>query len=213
MTDNNGPETPPSADQATAANSNEPEADPLAQLTKEAAELKDRWLRALAETENLRRRAERDVADARAYGNAGFARDMLGVADNIRRALEAVGADSRASAEGGLKSLIEGVELTERELLKALQKNGVKQFDPQGQKFDPNLHQAMYEVPDASVPAGTVVQVIQSGFMIADRVLLRPALVAVAKGGAKPGPAAAASGGGGSEPASEGTPQSPDKAG
>jgi molecular chaperone GrpE len=206
MTENNGPETPPAAEQV-AANSNEPAAaDPVAELTKEVTELKDRWLRALAETENLRRRAEREVADARAYGNAGFARDVLGVADNIRRALEAVSPELRATAENGVKALIEGVELTERELLKALQKNGITQFDPQGQKFDPNLHQAMYEVPDANVPAGTVVQVVQVGFMIADRVL-RPALVAIAKGGPKGAVAPSNESG---EPAGKNSPPIPD---
>jgi molecular chaperone GrpE len=152
-----------------------------------AAELKDRLLRTLADMENLRKRTEREVTDARIYGVASFARDVLGVADNIRRALDAVAPELRASAQPGAKALIEGVELTERELLKALEKNGVRQFTPQGEKFDPNLHQAMFEVPDASVPAGSVVQVVQPGYMIGERVL-RPALVGVSKGGAKTAP-------------------------
>ena len=109
---------------------------------------------------------------------------MLDIADNLQRALDAVPAETRASADPGLKALIEGVELTERSLLNALEKNGVKKFDPSGEKFDPNFQQAMYEVPDPSVPAGTVVQVVQAGYMIGERVL-RPALVAVSKGGAK----------------------------
>jgi molecular chaperone GrpE len=161
--------------------------DPTEALAREAADLKDRLLRALAEMENLRRRTEREVADARVYGIANFARDMLAVADNMRRALDAVGDDLRATADAGVKALIEGVELTERELLKVLEKHGVKKLEPLGAKFDPNLHQAMYEVPDASVPPGTVVQAMQAGFTIGERVL-RPALVAVAKGGVKPGP-------------------------
>lgn len=158
------------------------EAEAMVALVQENAQLKDKLLRTLAEMENLRRRTEREVADARQYGIAGFARDVLGVADNMRRALEAVGPELRADAGGQV--LIEGVELTERELAKALEKNGVVRFDPQGQKFDPNLHQAMYEVPDPSVPSGTVVQVIQAGYKLGDR-MLRPALVAVAKGAPK----------------------------
>jgi len=153
-------------------------------LAKEAAESRDKMLRTLAEMENLRKRTAREVADARVYGITGFARDVLDIADNLQRALDAVPAEARATAEAGLKALIEGVELTERSLLNTLEKNGVKKFDPAGEKFDPNFQQAMYEVPDPSVPPGTVVQVVQAGYMIGDRVL-RPALVAVAKGGAK----------------------------
>ena len=135
--------------------------------------------------ENLRRRTEREVADARAYGIASFARDVLGIADNMQRALDAARQELSGSTDPGVKTLLEGVELTERELLKALEKNGVKRFDPQAEKFDPNLHQAMYEVPDNSVPSGMVMQVIQPGYMIGERIL-RPALVAVSKGGSKP---------------------------
>lgn len=152
-------------------------------LVKEAQESRDRLLRTLAEMENLRKRTEREVADARSYGIAKFARDILDIADNMHRALEAVPEEARADT-GGLKSFIEGVELTERSLMNALEKHGVKRFDPVGEKFNPNFQQAMYEVPDASVAAGTVVQVIQPGYMIGERVL-RPAMVAVAKGGAK----------------------------
>jgi len=162
---------------------------PDADAAAVAAELKDKLLRTLAEMENLRKRAGREVADARVYGVAAFARDMVAVADNMRRALDAVSPQLRASADPGVKALIEGVELTERELLKALEKNGVRQFSPRGEKFDPNVHQAMFEVPDASVPAGSVVEVMQPGYMIGERVL-RPALVGVSKGGPKPAPAA-----------------------
>ena len=144
-------------------------------------------LRTLAEMENLRKRTEREVSDARAYGITGFARDVLDIADNLQRALDAVPAEAKANADPGLKALIDGVELTERSLLKALEKHGVKKFDPSGEKFDPNFQQAMYEVPDPSVPAGTVVQVVQAGYMIGERVL-RPALVGVSKGGAKAAP-------------------------
>ena len=130
------------------------------------------------------RRTEREVADARTYAVANFARDMLNVADNVRRGIESVPEEARASAEGAFKGLIEGIDLTERDLLKTLERHGVKKLDPQGQKFDPNLHQAMFEVPNPEVPSGTVVQVVQSGYVIGDRVL-RPALVGVAKGGPK----------------------------
>jgi molecular chaperone GrpE len=158
--------------------------DPVAALTKEVADLKDKHLRALAEMENLRRRTEREIVDGRLYGIAGFARDVLGIADNMRRALDAVGADIRQQADAGVKALLDGVELTERELLKTLEKHGIKKFEPLGEKFDPNLHQAMYEVPDPALPAGTVVQVVQAGYKIGERIL-RPAMVAVSKGGPK----------------------------
>jgi len=170
----------------TEAKTDAPEAqaaDPVAEAKREAAEFKDKLLRTLAEMENLRRRTEREVTDARVYGIASFARDVLAVADNMHRALEAIGPELRAQAAA--KSLIEGVELTERELLKSLEKNGVRKFSPEGEKFDPNVHQAVYEVPDANVPPGHVAQVVQAGYMIGERVL-RPAMVGVAKAAPKP---------------------------
>jgi molecular chaperone GrpE len=169
-----------------------PQPTPSTALEREHAEMKDRVLRTLAEMENLRKRTEREVADARVYGASSFARDIVVVADNMRRALEMVPPEARAHVEAGMKSLVEGVELTERELLKALEKNGVRQFNPQGEKFDPNVHQAMFEIPDASVPAGSVVQVVQPGYMICERVL-RPALVGVSKGGPRVAPVTASS--------------------
>jgi molecular chaperone GrpE len=162
----------------------DPEPGSVEALQQEAADARDRMLRTLAEMENLRKRTAKEVSDAKLYGITGFARDVLDIADNLQRALDAVPAEARANADPGLKSLIEGVELTERSLLNALEKHGVKKFDPQGQKFDPNFQQAMFEVPDPSVPSGTVVQVVQAGYTIGERVL-RPALVGVAKGGAK----------------------------
>jgi len=168
----------------------DPETGSTEALAKEAADARDKMLRTLAEMENLRKRTAREVSDARVYGITGFARDVLDIADNLQRALDAVPAETRENADPGLKALIEGVELTERSLLNTLEKNGVKKFDPAGQKFDPNFQQAMYEVPDASVPSGTVVQVVQTGYMIGERIL-RPALVGVSKGGAKAAPAAA----------------------
>ena len=153
--------------------------------------MKDRLLRTLAEMENLRRRTDKEVADARIYGISNFARDILGVADNMHRAMAALDDELRAKADESLKALLDGVELTERELMNVLEKHGVKRIEPLGQKFDPNRHQAMYEVEDASVPSGSVVQVVQAGYLIGERVL-RPALVAVSKGGPKVAPAGAA---------------------
>jgi molecular chaperone GrpE len=167
----------------------QPDAQPQPDPAALAAEFKDRLLRTLAEMENLRRRTEREVTDARLYGVSSFARDLLGVADNMRRALDAVAPELRAGAEAGVKALIDGVELTERELLKALEKNGVRQFSPKGAKFDPNVHQAMFEVPNPTVPAGSVVEVVAPGYMLGERVL-RPAMVGVSKGGPKTAPAA-----------------------
>ena len=178
------------APQADAAASEKTEAKILAvieALNVENASLKDKALRTLADMENLRRRTEKEVADARTYAVTGFARDMLTVADNARRGIESIPADALSAAEGPFKALIEGVELIERDLLKTLERHGIKKLDPRGEKFDPNLHQAMFEVDDSSVTAGTVTQVVQSGFVIGERVL-RPALVGVAKGGPK-GPA------------------------
>jgi molecular chaperone GrpE len=159
--------------------------DPVAEARSEAAEFKDKLLRTLAEMENLRKRTEREVADARLYGISTVAHDILNVADNMHRALNALDVGLRARADAGVKALLDGVELTERELLNVLEKHGVKKLEPIGQKFDPNRHQAMYEVPDVSVPAGHVVQVMQAGYLIGERVL-RPALVAVAKSDSKP---------------------------
>jgi molecular chaperone GrpE len=176
--------TDPTARQAETAAAENPTApeqpDPATEAKREAADFKDRLLRTLAEMENLRKRTEREVLDARLYGIAGFARDVLAVADNMHRALEAIGPELRENADAKVKALIEGVELTERELLKTLEKNGVKKFSPRGEKFDPNVHQAMYEVPTSDLPPGQVAEVIQAGYMIGERVL-RPALVAVSK--------------------------------
>ena len=163
------------------------EPDPFAvveALNAENAQLKDRVLRTLAEMENLRRRTEREVADAKTYGVTAFARDMLSVVDNLARALEHLPAEARALADPQIRSVIEGVELTARDLEAVLGRHGVKRLDPKGQKFDPNFHQAIFEAPDETLPAGTVSQVVQSGWTIGDRVL-RPAMVGVSKGGPK----------------------------
>jgi molecular chaperone GrpE len=175
---------PPEETLATAPTEEAKIAELVETLARESADYKDKLLRTLADMENLRRRTEREIAEARLYAITAFARDTLAVADNMDRALKQLDAELREKADAGVKALLDGVELTERELLKVLEKHGVRKFEPQGEKFDPNLHQAMYEVSDPSVPAGTVAQVVQAGYMIGERVL-RPALVAVAKGGPK----------------------------
>lgn len=151
----------------------------VAELEDELAKIKDQMLRTAAEAENTRRRMEREMEDARKYAVSGFARDLLAAADNLRRAIEALPADQRDSSPA-MKNLLIGVEATEKQLLGAFEKNGVQPVEALNQAFDPNFHQAMQEVEDDSVPAGTVVQVFQKGYTIADR-LLRPALVVVAK--------------------------------
>jgi molecular chaperone GrpE len=181
------PATTPGAEAAPAATEHAKIAALVEALSKESAEYKDRLLRTLAEMENMRRRTDREIADSRVYGVTNFARDILAVADNMGRGVSALTAELRAKADDGLKALLDGVELTERELLKVLEKHGVKKFEPLGEKFDPNLHQAMYELPDPSLPAGTVAQVVQPGYLLGERVL-RPALVAVAKGGPRMAP-------------------------
>lgn len=156
----------------------------------EIADLKDRLLRAVAETENLRRRSERELTDAHKYAVADFARDMLSVSDNLKRAIEAAGGDAedggKDSSAGDLQQLLDGVELTARELQHLFEKHGLRVVDPLGERLDPNLHQAMVQIDNPDVPAGTIVQVMQVGYVIHDR-LLRAAMVAVAKGGPKPG--------------------------
>ena len=164
------------------------EIDPVEALRAENAELKDRVLRTHAEMENLRKRTERDVNDTRSYAIAGFARDMLSATDALSRALMVLPAEARENGDATTKSLIEGIEMTEREMQRLLAKHGVKPIEAEGQKFDPQRHQAMFEVPDPSRPEGTVVQVVQAGFAIGDRVL-RPAMVGVAKGGPSHAPA------------------------
>lgn len=199
-------ETRPSPDAAADA---APEVTPVPStaLERDLADAKDRLLRTLAEMDNMRKRTEREVADARLYGISSFARDILNVADNMHRALHALDEELRAKADSAMQALLDGVELTERELMNALEKNGVKRIDPLGQKFDPNRHQAMYEIEDLSVPAGSIVQVVQAGYLIGERVL-RPAMVAVSKGGPKAAPSSQAGGPGPAAPPANDNPAS-----
>jgi len=149
-------------------------------LRAENAELKDRALRALADAENTRRIAAREKQDATQYAVTRFARDMVGIADNFARALAALPADKLQSADPAVKAVIEGIEATERQLLATLQNHGVKAIDTADGKFDPNLHQAIAEVPGNGKPGGSIVDVVQTGYVIGDR-LLRPAMVTVAR--------------------------------
>ncbi len=163
------------------------EPDPFAvleALNAENASLKDKALRTLAEMENLRRRTEREISDAKLYGVTSMARDMLTFADNLHRAIESLGEEARDEASAPLKAFIEGIELTERDFQSRLARHGVKKLDPKGQKFDPNMHEALFEIPDPSVPNGTVREVVEDGYSIGERCL-RPAKVGVARGGPK----------------------------
>jgi molecular chaperone GrpE len=154
--------------------------DETAALRAEVAELKDRLLRALADAENTRRRAERDKQDASQYAVTKFARDMLLVADNFNRALQSCPPEIRAEAAPQLKAVLDGVEATERQLLGILERHGVKTIETENARFDPHLHQAIAEVPAEGRPAGSIVNVVQTGYVIADR-LLRPAMVTIAR--------------------------------
>ncbi len=167
------------------------ESEEIARLRAEAADLKDRLLRAHAEMDNVRKRLEREKADQAKFAITKFARDVVGIGDNVQRAIEAV-PHRFVEQEPALKSFVEGVTMIERELLSVLERHGIQRLDPKGEPFNPHHHQAVVEVPSHEVPAGLVTQVFQSGYMIEERIL-RPAMVAVSKGGSKPQqPAAAA---------------------
>lgn len=185
-----GVEAPPTAEEPVVAAAAAPNAAPspelahaelrIAALMAEAADLKDRLLRAAAEMENRARRAEREIADARQYAVTGFAREIVQVGDNLRRAIESVPPADQAERPPALGTLLEGIEATERVFLHVLTKHGVRRLEPRGEKFDANFHQAMFETEGGDAPPGTVTNVLQPGYAIGERVL-RPALVSVAK--------------------------------
>ena len=182
-------ETPEEADAETPEPPEAPGEDPaerLFELEAEAAELRDKLLRALAETENVRRRAQREREDARKYAIAGFAREMLTVTDNLRRAVDSVPAEARGESEA-VENLVVGVEMTERAMLGAFERSGIQPIEAMGRKFDHNFHEALFELEDTSVPSGTVVQEVEQGYVLHDR-LLRPAKVAVSRGGPREEP-------------------------
>ena len=155
----------------------------IAELEAQLTALKDQAMRALADAENTRRRAQREVEQSKRYAAGGLARDLLTVLDNLGRALEA--APDRQTLDDTLKNLVVGVDMTDKEMISAFEKHGIKRVDPLGQKFDPNFHEAMFEIPDSGKPSGTVVQVVAPGYVLHDR-LLRAAMVGVAKGGPAP---------------------------
>lgn len=183
MSDERDPSTPANdtGEEAEAAAAPATPEERIAALEAELADAQDRLLRALAETENTRRRAQRERADAEKYGLGKFASDMLPVADNLRRALDSL--PESEARDDRTRSLLAGVAATERELLAAFERHGLKRIDPMGEKFDHNFHQAVFEVENAGRTAGTIVEVLQPGYVLHDR-LLRPAMVGVAKGGA-----------------------------
>lgn len=170
----------------------------IAELESQVNDLRDRLLRAVADAENTRKRAERDKQDASKYAMTSFARDILSVGDNMRRAIDTLSEEDRQGVPEPVRNLIEGVEMTEREFLSVMERHGVKAINPHGEKFDPNLHQAMFEAPDPTRPAGTVMEVVATGYVIGDR-LLRPAMVGISKGGPAVAP----------QPAAEAAPEAP----
>jgi len=180
-TEETSPEEISAAIQEADTPSQEPAPNKEKELAEQIASLKDQLLRAMAETENTRRRAAKEKEDTAKFAVSNFAKEILSVADNFRRALDAI--PKETTGEETLKHLITGVEATERQLLSSLGKFGIKQMTPMGKPFDPHYHRVMMEIEDASQPTGTVVQILQAGYMIQDR-LLREALVAVSKGGA-----------------------------
>lgn len=178
--DNVYPIDPPFEEEGPAQEASHPSVDPTAELQAKLAEANDKTLRALAEVENIRRRSERERQDTAKFAVAGFARDLLSVADNLRRALQAIPEDQRTQNEA-LQQIFTGVEATERELLRSFEKNGIKKIEPLDERFDPNLHEVMFEAEISGKQPGTVIQILEPGYVIHER-LLRPARVGVAKG-------------------------------
>ncbi len=181
--ESNAGETDSNAEVLTGSDPSEM-ADEFLALHDENKDLKNRLLLLAADMENLRRRTEREKQDSAKYAISNFARDVLTIGDNLNRALQALPADARETADEAFKALLDGVEMTEREMVNVLSRHGVEIDDPKGSKFDPNLHQAIFELENPDVPSGTVVEVVQTGYVIGDRVL-RPAMVGVSKGGPK----------------------------
>lgn len=177
--DTQGPEIP-EADPVTLEMDADPRDAEIIDLKEEAGKLKDQLLRTLAEMDNLRKRMEREKAEATLYAASNFARDILSVSDNMDRALATAEADHLKEATEPVKNLVAGVEMTNRELLNVFERHGITRVFPMGEKFDPHYHQAVFEVPTNDAAPGTVVQVMQAGFKIGDRVL-RPAMVGVAR--------------------------------
>jgi molecular chaperone GrpE len=202
------PDTPPQPPQSAASQGDKSLQDVVAALKAEVEGLKDRWLRAHAEVDNIRKRAEREREEAAKYAITKLAKDIVGVGDNFQRCIDAV-PPGAAEKDATLKSFLEGVTMTERELLNVLDRHGIKRLQPMNEPFNPHLHQAVLQVPRTDVPNGTVVEVYQAGYTIEERVL-RPAMVGVAQGGPKASDAASNGNGNGSSdaapPAADSTP-------
>jgi molecular chaperone GrpE len=177
MADNDNETSPDVSDVAA---DGEASSDEIAALKSEVADLREKHLRALADAENTRRRAERERLDASQYAVTRFARDMLVVSDNLKRALDHLPEEAKTEASAAVKAVLEGVEATERQLAATLERHDVRAIDTADAKFDPHLHQAIAEVPAEGRPPGSIVNVVQTGYVIADR-LLRPAMVTVAR--------------------------------
>lgn len=178
-------ETPPAETDAAAAQAERTGPDALAEALEREAELKDRLLRTMAELENLRRRSEKEKQDALVYASQRFAGALLSVVDNFQRALAHIGEDVRRDLPESVANMVAGIELTEKELLRVFEQNGIRAVNPKGERFDPHLHQAIAQVPAPGVPEGTVTDVAQIGYTIGER-LLRPAMVVVSAGGDAP---------------------------
>jgi molecular chaperone GrpE len=198
------PDRSPQQPQSAAAQADKGLQDVVAALKAEVEGLKDRWLRAHAEIENIRKRAEREREEAAKYAITKLAKDIVGVGDNFQRCIDAV-PPGAAEKDATLKSFLEGVTMTERELLNVLERHGIKRLQPLNEPFNPHLHQAVLQVPRTDVPNGIVVEVYQAGYTIEERVL-RPAMVGVAQGGPKPSEGANGSGGSEAPSADENTP-------
>ncbi|MBL0848637.1 MAG: nucleotide exchange factor GrpE [Candidatus Liberibacter ctenarytainae] len=159
-------------------------ANPIEEAEAKAKESHEKYLRSVAEMENLRRRTEREIQDVQSYAIASFARDMLSVSDNLSRALDSIPADTNQTEKNGITSLIDGIKMTKRDMISTLEKYGIKKIEADGQKFNPNFHQAMFEEINETIPTNTVIKVVQEGYTMSERVL-RPALVGISKGSAQ----------------------------
>ena len=175
-----GVDAAPEGDLATTASDEESGLDPVEALIAERDSLKDQLLRALADVENMRRRTEREMEAARKYGHTGFARDLVGAIDNLARAVEAAPKDEEALGAEAIDGLVTGIKMSWQEIQTMMERHGIRRVSPEGEKFDYNFHQAMFEMPSADLAPGTVVEVIQHGYVLHDR-LLRPAMVGVSK--------------------------------
>ena len=175
-----GADVAPEGESAVPAGNEDAGLDPVEALIAERDSLKDQLLRALADVENMRRRTEREMETARKYGHTGFSRDLVGAIDNLARAVEAAPKSEEAPGAEAVDGLVTGIEMSWQEIQATMERHGIRRISPKGEKFDYNFHQAMFEMPSADLAPGTVVEVVQHGYVLHDR-LLRPAMVGVSK--------------------------------